>query len=124
MRRAFTLCLLMFLMPAEAGEFSDFGAGIGRMNECRDLNREIVRNWLTLKDHMAPGQQQEEKDKKTKRPSRRDFECISAQYMRRLNEISSRGSLRLRCYEHPEQDVGGFCCDKQLTTCSMYSPRQ
>lgn len=127
-----TVCL-----SVQAVEFggADFGASVGGNagRDCRDLNREISRNWLMLKDHMAPDLVQREvqqsqdqsadsKKKKLKRPSRRDFQCMSGQYMRNLIETSSKGSLKLRCFEHPQQGYGGYCCDRELEECAAYAP--
>jgi hypothetical protein len=134
-----TILLCAICLPAEAVEFggADFGVGVGANagRDCRDLNREISRSWLTVKDHMAPqlvqreveqsqDAQQTGKKKKLKRPGRRDFQCMSGQYMKNLIETSSKGSLKLRCFEHPQQGYGGYCCDKQLNECAAYAPRR
>ncbi|MDA0791438.1 MAG: hypothetical protein O2780_18535 [Proteobacteria bacterium] len=117
------MCCLLFSSSLQA---LDYGVDFGQINDCREINRDIIRNWLTLKGHLAPGYEDEvivKKNGKKKyvRPNRKDFQCISAAYMRGLNEVSSRGTLTLRCFSHPEVEAG-YCCDKALTACAMYSP--
>lgn len=109
---------ILILCTAAASGAGDFGIGKGAIAlDCDRVSRQIARDWLMLKDHMAPGYEAE------RRPRYRDFQCVDPGYMRDLVERRALGGGQLRCFAHTEPGYGGFCCDTRLQNCAMYAPR-
>jgi hypothetical protein len=84
------------------------GAGTG---DCRDVARQIVRDWIDVRDLMGSD------DGSLKRPSPNDFQCVAP------TEIEGAmprhvGASALRCYTVQRTAV---CCDAQMRSCAGLS---
>jgi len=108
---------LSLVLAATADAAIDFGVSRGNPMDCGELGRQVVRQWMSLKDFMAPGYEGE------RRPRSRDFQCVDPGYMANLFERPSAGGGTLRCFAHTEGNAAGYCCDRRLETCVMFSPR-
>lgn len=109
---------MLLLTSATTQGAGDFGISKGAIAlDCDRVSRQIARDWLMLKDHMAPGYEGK------RRPRNRDFQCVDSRYMRDLIERRALGAGRLRCFANTDPGYGGFCCDTQLQNCAMFGPR-
>ncbi len=113
--RWLSLFLLFVSLPALA-QF-EIGGGRGMAFDCGQLDRQILRDWSSVKELMAPNREER------KRPSSRDFQCVDPGYTRGLVQIRSVGGGGLRCYASAQSGGRGLCCDIDMGACSMYSPR-
>jgi len=107
--------LIAILASASAFAAVDFGLDRGS-GDCSKVSREIINDWFSMKTIMSPNA------KSLRRPSERDFQCISPNYVRDLVQRSSMGQTKLTCFT--SESVGAICCDKQLRSCAMYTEQR
>jgi hypothetical protein len=85
----------------------DGGVSIGGI-DCNEIKRQIRRDWMELREFFRPDQED------LKRPSSREFRCISPYYTQRQIPERQR-AIGLTCY-----NVQGvkFCCDQRKQACA------
>ncbi|MBD3645853.1 MAG: hypothetical protein HUJ31_00055, partial [Pseudomonadales bacterium] len=101
--------LALFLVFSADGALAALDLGISRGgSDCRHVSEQIERNWITLKDMMAPGLQD------LRRPRARNFHCVDPRYTRDLFERGARGTFGLRCFTDSAGESAAICCDQTL----------
>lgn len=90
---------------AGSGGFS-WGVGVG--SNCRDVIERMRRNWMNVRDIVAP-------DSKAMRPRARGFYCVSPAYARESLPKVVPMTTGLQCFELQGK---GFCCDRRLEQCA------
>lgn len=114
---AATFVFILIIAAHSASGAVDFGLSRGGV-DCRQVTTEVERNWIMLKELMAPGAED------LRRPRTGDFHCIDPRYTRDLFERGAHGSIGLRCFTDPQRDYSGaICCDRALKACTMYRGR-
>ena len=91
--------------PSGGGGFT-WGVGVG--GTCHSVVEKIRRNWMDVRDVMAP-------DSKAMRPRSRDFYCVSPAYVQDALPKVVPMSTGLRCFNVQGK---GFCCDRQYQQCA------
>ena len=84
-----------------------FGVGVDSGTSCHEVARQILHDWIDVKDLMGAQQS-------TKRPSASEFRCISPSSLQ--GAMPKRlGGTNLRCYS-----LGGTgaCCDAEMQSCA------
>lgn len=87
---------------------SGFSWGVGVGGNCRDVIERIRRNWMNVRDIIAP-------ESKAMRPRARGFYCVSPGYARESLPKVVPMTTGLQCFELQGQ---GFCCDRRLEQCA------
>ena len=87
------------------GGFS-WGVGVGAT--CHDVIERIRRNWMDVRDVIAP-------DSTAMRPRARGFYCVSPEYTRESLPKTVPLTTGLQCFEIQGK---GFCCDRRLRQCA------
>ena len=104
--------LIAILASASAFGAVDFGLDRGS-GDCSKVSREIIKDWFSMKTIMSAN------SKSLSRPSERDFQCVSPNYVRNLMQRSTMGQTKLTCFK--SESAGAICCDKQVRSCAMYT---
>ena len=101
---AVALVMALTLSPPAIGAGFEAGGGVN----CREVQRQITRDWFQMKGFFRPDNQS------LKRPGSRDFYCVSPGYVRDAFQQPSR-TASLKCYSLQGQK---FCCDSGLRACA------
>lgn len=110
------LGFFLLLAPTAAGAVSGgtgsggsgFSWGVGVGGNCRDVIERIRRNWMDVRDVIAP-------ESKAMRPRARGFYCVSPGYARESLPKIVPMTTGLQCFEIQGK---GFCCDRRLEQCA------
>jgi hypothetical protein len=99
--------LFVILVVISGAANAQFGVIVGGSGDCHEVARQIVSNWIDVRDLMTD-------DSKTKRPMASQLQCVSPAVVETLNGRRAGGSS-LRCYRVQQT---GVCCDAQLQACA------
>ena len=101
------MAMLMALTLAPPALAVDYGVGVGGVS-CTDVQRAIKRDWFEVRRFFRPD------EKAPKRPSSRDYYCVSPAYTRDAVPAPQM-SFSLKCFSVQGQK---FCCDSRLQECA------
>ncbi len=88
----------------------------GGGNSCLPVISSITRDWISVKQVMAPLKA------KIRRPKTEDFFCVSPYHTRDAMPRNVTAGSELRCYSDPGNEGLGMCCDANLTACAQLRP--
>ena len=104
------IALFWGLTFSNDGAWAEVTFGVGTGANCKDVVRNITRNWFDVKQIFSEGIG-------SKRPRSKDFQCISPQYMYNLVPRSlPTVSGKLVCFK--EREIAA-CCDPQMRACAI-----
>ena len=92
--------------PTSGGGGFSWGVGVGAT--CHDVIERIRRNWMDVRDVVAP-------NSTAMRPRARGFYCVSPEYTRESLPKTVPLTTGLQCFEIQGK---GFCCDRRLRQCA------
>ena len=110
MRKLFLLVLISTPFWAATASAA---IGVGYGYRCDEVMDEVRREWMVLRQVMAP------QSVRLSRGKPEHLNCLDPLWIRESIERTTAMQSRLRCFTDPEHEGLGFCCDTNLTQCTQ-----